>query len=175
MAQLPCLPLDVVRETFNHLSAQDLLKCQQVCGDFRHLVQNSSELQLRMHLEENGILPLPGMTATDESISPDQELKRLRKIEASLAIGDFGSSEVQRRLRLSEENPEAIHYITMADGFLFTPWQYRGSVEGMEGIARYQRDDLSIPPRILRFDRVVRHYQIDPAKGILLVVFLDDE
>lgn len=176
MDQTPRLPLDILRETLNHLPSKDLLKCQQVCSDLRQLVQNSNELQLRIHLEENGILPAAGNGATNADTLPEQELSRLRSIEERLEKGGFVSSDPkQRSLRLHETNPEAMHLITMANGFLFAPWGYRGSVDGMDGIARYRLDDLSVPPRILQFDQSVRHYQIDPAEGVLLVVFLDDQ
>nr|GFD54355.1 hypothetical protein [Tanacetum cinerariifolium] len=88
----------------------------------------------------------------------------------------FGPSDQKRqRLRLRERDPEMMHLITMANGFLFTPWGYRNSVDGMAGIAQYQLDDLSLPPKILQFEQFIRHYQVDPAEGILLVVFLNDE
>jgi hypothetical protein len=176
MNQPPRLPLDVLRETLNHLDAKDLLKCQQVSSDLRLLVQNSNELQLRMHLEEHGIQPASRNATTDSGANPHTELEKLRGIEARMAEGDFGSSDQKRQsLRLREGNCEAMHLITMANGFLFTPWGYRNSVDGMVGIAQYRLDDLSFPPKILQFEQSIRHYQVDPAEGILLVVFLDDE
>jgi hypothetical protein len=172
----PRLPLDVLRETLNHLETKDLLKCQQVSSDLRLLVQNSNELQLRMHLEEHGIQSASGKASTYPRLDPEKELARLRGAEARLVEGDFGSSDQKRQsLRLREGNCEAMHLITMANGFLFTPWGYRNSVDGMVGIAQYRLDDLSLPPKILQFEQSIRHYQVDPAEGILLVVFLDDE
>jgi hypothetical protein len=176
MNQPPRLPLDVLRETLNHLETKDLLKCQQVSSDLRLLVQNSNELQLRMHLEENGMQPASGDATTYSRSNPQKELERLRGIETRLMEGDFGSSDQKRQsLRLREGNCEAMHLITMANGFLFTPWGYRNSVDGMVGIAQYRLDDLTLPPKILQFEQSIRHYQVDPAEGILLVVFLDDE
>ncbi|GHJ86050.1 hypothetical protein NliqN6_2452 [Naganishia liquefaciens] len=173
MAQIPALPLDVIFETLNHLPSEDLLRCQRVCRDFRHLVQKSNDLQLRMHLEDNGMWPA---SHTDIYQQPQSELARLREIESRLATGHFGSSDPKRkRVRLSEGDPEAMHSITIANGYLFTPWQYGGSFEGMTGVARYQLDDLSLPPEIRQFGKPVRHYQIDSAEGVLLVVFLEDE
>lgn len=160
MNPTPRLPLDVLRETLNHLEAKDLLKCQQVSSDLRLLVQNSNELQLRMHLEENGIQPASGQATAYSRVDPEKELSRLRGIESRLGEGNFGSSDQQRqRLRLHEGNPEAMHLITMANGFLFTPWGYRGSVDGMVGIAQYRLDDLSLPPKILQFEQFIRHYE----------------
>lgn len=173
----PHLPLDVFRETLNHLGAKDLLKCQQVCGDFRQLVQDSSALQLRMHLEENGIQPTVGVSRNDSPLNAQSELERLRAAEETLSKGDFAydSENPSLRFRDGEVNSEAIHLLTIANGYLFTPWNYHGNIEGMGGIARYQLSDLTIPPVILRLDRAIRHYQVDPAEGLVLVVILEDE
>lgn len=173
----PQLPLDILRETLNHLGTKDLLKCQLVCQDFRQLVQDSSELQLRMLLEDNGIQEADRDLAESSPLNVQGELQRLKGIENALSTGDFEHDPERRRLRFlgGEANSEAIHFVTVANGYLFIPWRYRGSHEGMGGIARYVLTDLTRPPVILQLDRNIRHYQIDAAEGLLLIVMLEDE
>ncbi|KAI5455534.1 hypothetical protein NCC49_000341 [Naganishia albida] len=170
------LPLDVLRETTNHLGTKDLLKCQQVCGDFRQLVNDSNDLQLRMHLEENGIQATT-RPAEQPPLDAASELRRLRAIEKGLSTAEFEHDPKHQRLRFGAgaASPETMNFVTIANGCLFTPWNYRGSNEGMGGIARYLLSDLTIPPTILELDRPIRHFQIDAAESLLLIVLLEDE
>jgi hypothetical protein len=166
----------VLRETLNHLGTKDLLKCQQVCGDLKQLVQDSSELQLRMHLEEKGIQA----TIKDydgSALNAGSELRRLRAIDNALSTGDFQHDPEHQSLRFGAgaANPEAMNFVTIANGYLFTPWNYRGSNEGMGGIARYLLSDLTLPPTVLELDRPIRHSQLDAAESLLLIVMLEEE
>jgi hypothetical protein len=177
LSQYPQLPLDVIRETLNHLPSRDLLSCQRVNDDLRQMISNSNELQLRMHLEQNAIQPAaPSSRFSGHQQSAQTELGRLRRVEDRLSKAAYDGPQSRRTsLQLAESNYEAMHFISVADNYIFAPWNYQGSIEGMMGIARYRIDCLDAEPEILHLDRPIRHFQVHPAEGVLLVVSLVDE
>jgi hypothetical protein len=177
LSQYPQLPLDVIRETLNHLPSRDLLSCQRVNDDLRQMISNSNELQLRMHLEQNAIQPAaPSNRFSGHQQSAQTQLKRLRRVEDRLSKAAYDGPQSRRTsLQLAESNYEAMHFISVADNYIFAPWNYQGSIEGMMGIARYRIDCLDAEPEILHLDRPIRHFQVHPAEGVLLVVSLVDE
>ncbi|KAJ9090927.1 hypothetical protein QFC19_009353 [Naganishia cerealis] len=108
--------------------------------------------------------------------STQAELDRLQRVEERLTKAAFDGKESHRAaLQLAESNPEAMHLISVANNCIFAPWRYQGSIEGMLGIARYRVESLEADPEILQFDRPIRHYQVHPAEGVLLVVCMVDE
>ncbi|KAJ9107363.1 hypothetical protein QFC21_000813 [Naganishia friedmannii] len=177
LLQYSPLPLDVIRETLNHLPGRDLLNCQRVNENLRQMVSNSNELQLRMHLEQDAIQPAVTSTrSSSHQQTAQMELERLRTVEDRLSKAAYDGPQSRHTiLQLAESNPEAMHLISIADNYVFAPWNYEGSIGGMLGIARYRIDRLDAEPEILQLDRPIRHFQVHPAEGVLLVVSMVDE
>lgn len=168
------LPLDVIRDCFDYLPYEDLLSCQQASSSLHALVKDSSELQLRIHLGENGIRAEPSETFVDRALERQYELQRLSEIQERLSFLQYGQTPHDKRIyQVSASNVSDIHSIPVANGDVFLPVRHPGE-EGIQGIARYKLDDCRKAPDILNFGRVMRHYQVDPAEGALLLVFQDE-
>jgi hypothetical protein len=168
------LPLDVIRDCFDHLPYQDLLTCQKASHSFDDLVKDSSDLQLRIHLGENGIRPEAPGTFSNRPLKRHHELQRLFEIEDRLSFLRYGDSFSNKRIyQVSASNVGDMHSIAIAEGDVLLPITYPGE-EGIQGIAKYRLDDCGKAPEILAFGRVLRHYQVDPSEGVILLVFQDE-
>lgn len=174
--QFPALPLDVIRECSQHLAWKDLLACRQACNLFRQMIDDSEELQLRIHLAENAIQSADMTAARSDtgSISEyiSQELSRLRHLALRhqyVHSGQgFGHSSV---FQLTATDLADMHIVGMVDDFIFVPTESPRPLR-MGGIARHNHSSGpdAGPPVMLRFDNVVRHFEVDAAEGALLVV-----
>lgn len=169
--RIPALPLDVFRECFQYLESKDLLPCRQVCSLFHRIISDSEELQLRIQLAENGIQP-SDMTSCSEktSISISRELSRLRmdesrhrKVRVGQAYGD------KTTFQLTATNLADMHMVGLADDFIFVPLQIP-HLSGMRGIHRHRTSGIASPPDLIHFEDDVRHFEVDAAEGVLLVV-----
>ncbi|KAJ9093823.1 hypothetical protein QFC20_007036 [Naganishia adeliensis] len=135
---------------------------------------NSSELQLRIHLEQNAIRSEAPETFVNRPLERQYELQRLSEIQERLSFLQYGQNPDDKRIyQVSASNVSDVNFIAVADGDVFLPVRHPGE-EGIQGIARYRLDDCRKAPDILGFGRVVRHYQVDPAEGVLLLVFQDE-
>lgn len=138
------------------------------------MVKDSSDLQLRIHLGENGIRPEAPGTFASRPLQRHYELQRLCEIEDRLSFLRYGDSLADKRIyQVSASNVGDMHSIAVADGDVFLPITYLGEA-GIQGIAKYRLDDTRKVPEGLTFGRVLKHYQVDPAEGVLLLVFQEE-
>ncbi|GHJ85957.1 hypothetical protein NliqN6_2359 [Naganishia liquefaciens] len=164
---MSALPLEVLRECLAYLPYRDLLQCRQVNVALGDTIRHSSQLQLRLHLGENGIQP-----EREGSKDPERELSRLQKIEERLSKVQFGSSFSQSEtFQISVANARYMNLIAIADDDVYLPISIRGE-EGFRGITRYPLRDQGAPPEELNFGQLIRHFQVEQAEGCIMVVFL---
>lgn len=169
------VPLDVIRDCFDYLPYKDLLTCQRAHSDFDHLIQDSTELRLRIFLGEHGIRAEPPELFKNNPLGRQQELERLSEIERRLSLVQYGQLFPDTRpFQVSASNVNDIHLIAVADEDVFLPITELGE-EGILGIARYRLTACAKPPDILNLRRVMRHYQVDSAEVVLLLIFREEE
>lgn len=169
----PRIPIDLIQECLQHLSWRDLLACQFVNKDLYRLIRDSDELQLQIHLGENGIRysrPLDGnLTSTTSS-----ELQRLRRVAIRLNRLRFGETYGDiSTFQLSATKVEDMNLICVSKSYVFVPWTMPGHVES-SGIARYNINGLDSPPSLMRFVKPVHRFEVEAAEGVLLVVMAED-
>jgi hypothetical protein len=165
------LPLDVLRDCMDYLPLKDILTCQRVNLALDDIIRHSSDLRLRRHLGENGIQPDYQAKSQDHHA----ELYRLQEIENRLSNIQFGRSfPNSETYQVSATNAPDMHLIAIADSDVFLPISQEADAGIIGGIAKYSLSDCKKAPEILQFGRIVRHYQVEPAEGVLLVVFLDE-
>lgn len=155
----------------DYLPHEDLLNCQNVSTALEDIIRHSSKLQLRIHLGENGIQP-----EQEKPYDHHQELCRLQEIETRLSNVQFGQAfPGSETFQVSATNTGDMHLIAVADeDDVFLPISPPRE-ESIMGIAKYRLSDCRAEPEILSFGRVIRHFQVEPAEGILLVVILEEE
>lgn len=165
------LPLDVLRDCLDYLPLRDVLTCQRVNFALDDIIRHSSDLRLRRHLAENGIHPDERRKSQDHHA----ELSRLQEIETRLSDVQFGCAfPNSETYQVSATNTPDMHLIAVADSDVFLPISQEDQPGIIVGIAKYSLSDCKKAPEILEFERIVRHFQVDSAEGILLVIFLDE-
>lgn len=163
------LPFELVHECLSYLPYRDLLTCQRVSKDFWRLIRDSTEFQLCIHLGENGIhdsRPLWKQTVPTSF----SELRRLQGISTRFNNLHFGQAYRDiSTVQLSATTVENLNMISVDSQHVFVSWTMPGRTE-TSGIGRYQVNYLQAPPSLMSFVRKIRHFEVDAAESVLLVV-----
>jgi hypothetical protein len=173
--QFPALPLDVIRECFRHLEWKDLLACRQTCSLFRQMIDDSEQLQLRIHLAENAIRSVDATAMRSDggidSVPGDasQELSRLRHLATRYQQVRFGQEFADTStFQLTATNLADMHMVGLVDDFIFVPLPDPRTF-GLGGIARHRCRGSAAPPNLMRFTKPVMHFEVESSEGALLV------
>jgi hypothetical protein len=167
------LPLDIIRDCLDYLPYQDVISCQEAHESLDALVKDSTELQLRIHLGQNGIRPEAPERFLGSPSERIHELQRLSGIERRMSFLRYGDRMGDGKiLQFPVNSVDEVHMTCVADGDVFVPVTHEDG--GIEGIAKYRLDDQTKATEVLGFPEAIRHFQVDAAEGVLLVVFQDE-
>jgi hypothetical protein len=167
------LPLDFIRDCLDYLPYQDLVSCQEAHESLDALVKDSTELQLRIHLGQNGIRPEAPERFLRRPSERIHELQRLSGVERRMSFLRYGDGTGNAKiLKFPVNSVDEVHMTCVADGDVFVPVTHVNG--GIEAIAKYRLNDHSKAPEVLGFAEAIRHFQVDAAEGVLLVVFQDE-
>lgn len=164
------LPLDLIRDCLDYLSYEDLISCQRAGPSLKALVKECTELRLRIHLGQKGIRAETPGTFTHRPLERRYELQRLSEIEERLSFLQFGEADQQGKIyQFPVRTVDDLHLACVADGDVFVRTTVPDD-EGMNAIAKYRLDNRDKEPEILAFLDTIRHWQLDAAEGVLLIV-----